>query len=166
MITPSYVAKMATYNHWMNQGIFAGCDKLSDADRKKDCGAFFGSIHRTLNHILWADQMWLYRLAELPAPISAGIPGSVEQYDSYDDLKRERGACDQVIRDWAASVDPAALEGELTWVSGSTGAEMTKPRWVIVTHLFNHQTHHRGQVHSLLTQFGIETATTDLPMMP
>ncbi|MDA7945974.1 MAG: DinB family protein [Hyphomicrobiaceae bacterium] len=166
MITPSYAAKMAEFNRWINQGLFACCDQLSDADRKKDCGAFFKSIHGTLNHILWADQIWLHRLAEMPAPVAASIAESVNQYDAYDDLKRERVAFDQVICDWAANLDQAALEGDLIWHSTSSDREMTHPRWVLVTHLFNHAIHHRGQVHCLLTQFGVETPTTDLPMMP
>ena len=110
MITPSHVAKMATYNHWMNQGIYAACDRLTDADRKKDCGAFFKSIHDTLNHILWGDQMWMHRLAKTPAPISPDIAGSLVQYESYDDLKREHLAFDKVIGDWASSLDPGALD--------------------------------------------------------
>ncbi len=166
MITPSYVATLAAHSRWVNDGIFAGCDQLSDADRKKDCGAFFKSIHGTLNHILWANQMWMHRLAETPAPIAAAIPGSLNQYESYDDLKREREVLDDVIRDWAADLDQSALEGNLTWYSGSSGREMTHPRWILITHLFNHQIHHRGQVHCLLTQFGVETPVTDLPMMP
>ena len=166
MISPSHVAKMAAYNQWINEGIFACCDQLSDADRKADRGAFFKSIHATLNHILWGDQMWMHRLAETPVPISPDIAGSLVQYESYDDLKRERVAFDHVMGDWAAGLDQAALEGDLNWYSGSKGRDMSHPRWVLVTHMFNHQTHHRGQVHALLTGFGIETPVMDLPMMP
>lgn len=166
MITPAYVRKMSTYNIWMNDGIFGACDQLGDEDRKKDCGAFFKSIHGTLNHHLWGDQIWMHRFAATPAPQSEGIPGSVGQYDSYEDLKRERNAFDQVIDEWARDIEPAALEGDLTWYSGAAGREITKPRWLLITHMFNHQTHHRGQVHGMLTGFGIKTADTDLPLMP
>ncbi|MHA1165757.1 MAG: DinB family protein [Alphaproteobacteria bacterium] len=166
MITPGYVQQMSVYNRWMNDGIFGACDQLSDDDRKKNCGAFFKSIHGTFNHLLWADQIWMHRFAATPAPQSEGIPGSVSQYASYNDLKRERAAFDQVIDAWATDIDPGSLEGELTWYSGIAGREITKPRWLLITHMFNHQTHHRGQVHCLLTRFGVETPTTDLPLMP
>ena len=166
MITTGYVRKMAAYNRWMNETIYAACEQLSDADRKTDRGAFFGSIHATLNHILWADQMWMHRLTGSEKPKASGITGSLEQHADFDDLKRERAAFDAMIEDWAASLDPAWLEGELNWHSGSTGRDMASPRWILVTHMFNHQTHHRGQVHCLLTQFGMETPVTDLPFAP
>ena len=90
MITPSYVQKMSTYNRWMNGGIYGACDQLKDENRRQDCGAFFKSIHGTLNHILWSDQVWMHRFVATPAPHSEDIPGSVSQYESYEDLKRER----------------------------------------------------------------------------
>lgn len=84
-------------------------------------------------------------------------------YEAWDDLKRERAAFDQVMADWAGKLEPAWLEGDLTWFSGAAGREVTKPKWLLVTHLFNHQTHHRGQVHCLLTQCGVKPGATDLP---
>jgi uncharacterized damage-inducible protein DinB len=68
--------------------------------------------------------------------------------------------------DWADRLEAAALAGELTWFSGAIGAEVRKPRWLLVTHMFNHQTHHRGQVHCMLTQAGGRPRDTDLPLMP
>jgi len=166
MITPGYVQQMAFYSRWMNDGLFAACDQLSDEQRRQNCGAFFKSIHATLNHLLWADQIWLHRLTGTPAPISEGIPGSAGQYESYEELKRERAAFDQVIDEWANGIDAASLEGDLSWYSGAVGREITKPRWLLITHMFNHQTHHRGQVHCMVTGFGVKTADTDLPLMP
>jgi uncharacterized damage-inducible protein DinB len=166
MIKPAYVQKMAAYNRWMNEGIYAACEALCDEDRKKDCGAFFKSIHGTLNHILWGDQIWMHRFAGTPQPSAEGIPGSSSQYDSFDELKQERVAFDQVIEDWAGHVGPDWLDETLEWYSGSMGRDMSSPHWVLVTQMFNHQTHHRGQVHCLLTQFGVKTPTTDLPFMP
>ena len=166
MITPEYIQKMASYNSWMNEGIYEACGPLSDKNRKKDCGAFFSSIHETLNHHLWGDQIWMHRLAGTSAPQSEDIQGSVSQYESYEDLRRERDAFDLFITEWADGIAPAMLEGELSWYSGAAGREITKPRWLLITHMFNHQTHHRGQVHCMLTQFGVKTPTTDLPLMP
>jgi uncharacterized damage-inducible protein DinB len=163
MITPDYVRTMAGYNRWQNENLYGCADQLSDAQRKEPRGAFFGSIHATLNHLLWADQIWMSRFARTPKPKAAGIPDSVSMYESWDDLKRERQAFDQVILDWAAKLDAKWLEGDLTYFSGGAGRELTRSKGLLVTHLFNHQTHHRGQVHCMLTQAGIRPSTTDLP---
>lgn len=165
MITPAYVQKMAAYNAWMNRGIYEAAETLSDERRRQDCGAFFASIHGTLNHLLWGDQIWMHRFSDTPAPASPGIPGSTEQYENFDDLKRERFAFDAVITDWAEKVGQGWLDGTLDWYSGSAGKDMSSPVAVLVTHMFNHQTHHRGQVHCLLTHLGAKTPTTDLPFM-
>ena len=77
----------------------------------------------------------------------------------------ERAAFDTIMVDWANRLDAAALEGELTWYSGAIKAELHKPKWLLVTHMFNHQTHHRGQVHCMLTQAGGKPGDTDLPFM-
>jgi uncharacterized damage-inducible protein DinB len=163
MITVGYVRAMAEYNRWQNENQYGAADGLDDAARKAPRGAFFGSIHATLNHLLWADQMWMSRFAGTPGPKAPSIPLSVSMYESWDDLKRERAAFDQVIIDWAARLDPAWLQCDLTWHSGALGREVTKPKWLLVTHMFNHQTHHRGQVHCMLTQAGVKPGTTDLP---
>lgn len=163
MITPDYVRTMADYNRWQNGNLYGAAGQLTDAQRKEQRGAFFGSIHGTLSHLLWADQMWMSRFAGTPKPKAAGIPDSVAMFESWDELKRERAAFDQVIFDWAKVLDGAWLEGDLTWFSGAVGREVTKPAGLLVTHMFNHQTHHRGQVHCMLTQAGAKPGATDLP---
>ena len=163
MITLGYVRAMAAYNRWQNENLYGAAEGLSDGARKEPRAAFFGSIHATLNHLLWGDQMWMSRFAGTPKPKAAGIPESVSMYESWDDLKRERLAFDGVILDWAERLGPAWLEGDLTWFSGALGREVTRPKWLLATHLFNHQTHHRGQVHCMLTQAGARPGTTDLP---
>lgn len=163
MITTEYVCTMASYNRWQNESLYGAAGTLSDAQRKEPRGAFFGSIHGTLNHLLWGDQMWMSRFAGTPKPKASGIPGSTDMFETWDDLEREREAFDQVISNWADKLEPTWLEGDLTWFSGAAGREMTKPKWMLVTHLFNHQTHHRGQVHCMLTQCGLKPGATDLP---
>jgi uncharacterized damage-inducible protein DinB len=163
MITPDHVRAMAEYNRWQNQSIYGAAEGLDDAARKAPRGAWFGSIHGTLNHILFGDQIWMSRFAGTPKPKAAGIPDSVGMYESWDDLKRERAAFDEVIIDWASRLDPAELAGDMRWFSGAVGRELTQPRWLLVTHMFNHQTHHRGQVHCMLTQAGVRPGSTDLP---
>jgi uncharacterized damage-inducible protein DinB len=164
MIDLPYVRRMARYNRWQNQNLYGVADTLPDDERRRERGAFFGSIHKTLSHLLWADRIWMSRFTDLPAP-TAGIPQSVSLYPVWDVLKRDRGAFDTTIIEWADALDPQWLASDLTWFSGGAQREITKPNWLLVTHLFNHQTHHRGQVHCMLTQAGGRPHDTDLPLM-
>ena len=165
MIDQAYVKRMARYNRWQNQNLYAVADTLGDEERRRERGAFFGSVHKTLSHLLWADRVWMSRFTDLPRP-EAGIPESVSLYPDWDGLNRERASFDETMITWADRLDPAGLDANLTWFSGGVMREITKPRWVLVTHMFNHQTHHRGQVHCMLTQAGGKPQTTDLPAMP
>jgi uncharacterized damage-inducible protein DinB len=90
----------------------------------------------------------------------------VALFDDWDNLRRERVTTDSDLIGWADSVDPQWIAGDMTYFSGAVGKEITRPMWVLVTHLFNHQTHHRGQVHAMLTQAGGKPHDTDLPFMP
>ena len=161
MIDLGYVRRMARYNRWQNENLYGVADTLPDGERRRECGAFFGSIHGTLNHLLWADRIWMSRFAGTPRP-AGGIPESVALYGDWDELKRERAAFDAAIIEWTDRLDDDALAGDMTWYSGAVKAEVTKPKWLLVTHMFNHQTHHRGQVHCMLTQAGGKPGDTDL----
>ena len=165
MIDRAYVQRMARYNRWQNENLYGVADRLPAAERQRERAAFFGSIEKTLSHLLWGDQTWMSRLAGLPIP-PVGIPGSVSHYGDWDNLKVQRSRFDGTIIDWADTVDESWLAGEQTYFSGAVNRELTKPRWVLVTHMFNHQTHHRGQVHCMLTQAGGRPSDTDLPFMP
>ncbi len=165
MIDSGYVQRLARYNRWQNENLYGVADTLSDADRRRERGAFFGSIHGTLSHLLWADRIWMSRFADTPRP-EGGIPESVSLYGDWDELKRERAAFDGVIVHWAERLDDDAVAGDLTWFSNAVKAEVSRPRWLLLTHMFNHQTHHRGQVHCMLTQAGGKPGDTDLFIMP
>jgi uncharacterized damage-inducible protein DinB len=166
MIDRAYVQRMARYNRWQNENLYGVADTLSDQERRQERGAWFGSIHKTLSHLLWADNIQMSRFtAKVPRP-SAGIPQSASLYPDWSALKDERMRFDGIIIDWADVADEAWLAGDLTYFSGSIGRELTRPCWLMVTHLFNHATHHRGQVHCLLTQAGGKPSDTDLPFMP
>jgi uncharacterized damage-inducible protein DinB len=165
MIDPRYVQRLACYNRWQNENLYGSADGLSDAERRRERGAFFGSIHGTLSHLLWADRTWMHRFAGTPRP-AGGIPESVSLYADWDELKRERAAFDEVILGWAEQLDDDAVAGDLTWFSGAIKAEVSRPKWLLLTHMFNHQTHHRGQVHCMLTQAGGKPGDTDLFIMP
>jgi uncharacterized damage-inducible protein DinB len=166
MIDPAYVQRMARYNRWQNANLYGVADTLSDEERRRERGAFFGSIHKTLSHLLWADLTWMSRFSSEVAKPQAGIPESVSLYPDWDDLKQKRVAFDATMIDWADALDNAALAGELSYYSRGAGRDMTVPKWSAVTHMFNHQTHHRGQVHCMLTQAGAKPHTTDLPALP
>jgi len=166
MIGPEYVTTMAAYNRWQNDQLLSAADGLDDAARRLERGAFFGSIQATLNHILWADQTWMHRLANAPAPGAKSIAESLTQYATWTEFKSARRALDQVLIEWASTLEPEMLVGELQWFSGSIGHAVRTPRWLVVTHMFNHQTHHRGQVHAMLTAAGAKLGPTDLLLMP
>ena len=157
---------MARYNTWQNTGVYSAAGRLSDAQRKEDRGAFFGSIHATLNHILWADQIWLMRFGVGVGASKSSIAEGLTQFGDWEKLSSERRQFDGVIEDWADRMSPSDGEGDLHWFSGSAGRDMTRPKSLVIMHIFNHQTHHRGQVNALLTGFGIDPGVTDLPFSP
>lgn len=166
MIGVEYVQTMATYNRWQNRSLYRAAGGLSDATRRVDRGVFFGSIHATLNHLLWADTLWMSRFAGWAKPRKGSIRESVNECETWDDLAAGRADLDQRIKAWAFALRPADLGGDLTWHSAAVEREITKPRALLYVHFFNHQTHHRGQVHALLTVEGARLADTDLPLMP
>jgi uncharacterized damage-inducible protein DinB len=165
MIDLAYVQRMARYNKWQNESLYGAADTLSDDERRRERGAFFGSIHKTLSHLLWADRIWMSRFSDVPRP-EGGIPESISLYPEWEPLKQARADFDNTMIDWADRLDPTWLAGDLTWYSGAAKREITRPKWLLVTHMFNHQTHHRGQLHCLLTQAGAKPYVTDLPLTP
>lgn len=164
MISPAYAQMMARYNRWQNHCLYTAAEGLMDAERRKDRGAFFRSIHATLNHILWADAMWMSRVSNAPRP-TVGISDSGAFCDDWEMLKQERIALDERMIAWADGLDEAWLSADLRWRSGALNRDIVSPRWRVVAHIFNHQTHHRGQVHAMLTAAGARPEATDLIMM-
>ena len=165
MIDSAYVQRMARYNRWQNENLYGVADRLSEEARRQERGAFFGSIHKTLSHLLWADRIWMSRFTGEPRP-PGGIPESVSLYPDWENLKSERTGFDATILHWADGIDPSWLAADHSYYSGAIKRDVTKPRWLLIAHMFNHQTHHRGQVHCLLTQAGGKPHDTDLPFMP
>lgn len=165
MISPRHAQTMARYNRWQNQSVYSAAADLGDELRKADHGVFFKSIHATLNHLLWGDRLWLSRFTDIPRPDAPDIPASLTMYERWEDLTRERRAFDDTIIAWSDVLDPGWLETDLTFFSGAAQREITLPAWLAVTHLFNHQTHHRGQVNAVLTRLGCKLIATDLPLM-
>ena len=165
MIDVAYVQRMSRYNRWQNENLYGVADRLSDTERRQERGAFFGSIHKTLSHLLWADYQWMSRFSDWQKP-DVGIPESVSLYPDWDKLKHERSTADTRLIEWSSQLAPEWITGDLTWFSGALKREVSKPRAELVVHFFNHQTHHRGQVHAMLTQAGGKPHDTDLFVMP
>lgn len=169
--------RLAQYNTWFNGQLFAAAAKLDDAERKRDRGAFFKSIHDTLDHILLCDRMWLARIerSDLPFPSlrEAALVHEFESLDqgitqNWDDLCSERTATDGVMEAFVRELTPALLAMDLHY-ENSKGIPNSYPLWHVSAHVFNHGTHHRGQVTALLKQAGIDPGITDFmitAMMP
>lgn len=165
MITGDYVRMMASYGAWQNEAHLEACSALSEADLKADRGAFFGSIAGTANHLLWGDKMWLSRFAGTPGP-SQPAARHMEETKDWAEFEVERRAADAAIIAWATDLKDAALKEDLTWHSGILARDFTKPLAYCIPHFFNHGTHHRGQVHAMLTAAGAKTEDTDLILTP
>jgi len=161
MITPAYVRTMAAYNAEMNKRLYAAAGRLGDAERRAAKGAFWGSIHGTLGHILWGDSQWMSRFDGWPRPATP-IRESGHFIEDFAELCAARDKADTDISRWAAKVDDSWLDEDLVWFSGAAEREIRAPKRLLVTHFFNHQTHHRGQAHALLTAAGQQTGDTDL----
>lgn len=162
MITPAYVRTMAAYNTAMNQRTYEAAARLDDAERRLDQGAFWGSLHGTLCHLLWADRQWMSRFAgwDKPNHSQKDSAGLIEDFAA---LRAARAVADSRIETWARGVDADWLAGDLVWFSGEARTERRGNRAFLLVHLFNHQTHHRGQAHTLLTRLGQDPGVTDLP---
>lgn len=166
-MTPEVCRSFAKYNRWMNRKVYAAAARLDDEERKRDRGAFFGSIHRVMNHILVADRIWLGRLAgRVPEPGFIGVDGikTIDQEiaSDFDELSRQRELTDAAIEAWADSLTTESIAGTFRLAGGRWGKGRDLPVWWAVTQLFNHQTHHRGQITTLLFQAGQDPGATDI----
>ncbi|WP_231024145.1 DinB family protein [Sulfitobacter mediterraneus] len=166
MITPDYVKIMSRYNLWQNNQLYSILKQMDDAEVELDRGAFFGSIKGTLNHLLWGDLLWLSRFAGGDYPKIENASQFIDLYPTISIWSSERFRCDKRIIAWADRLRQVDLTGELTWKSISMEEEVKTPLSLCITHYFNHQTHHRGQVHAMLTAAGQKAPVTDLLFMP
>jgi len=167
MMSPEWLAASARYNRWMNDKLYALAATLSDEARKRDSGAFFKSIHGTFNHLLIADRVWLARFKGVPAPDGFMAPGILsldqELYVDFEELRRERALTDDELSSWVSGLTQERLAAPLVFMR--RGQRLESPLWGVVAHVFNHQTHHRGQITTLLMQQGHDPGVTDLYAM-
>jgi uncharacterized damage-inducible protein DinB len=149
----------AGYNAWANRRLYDAAAQLSDADYRADRGAFFKSMHGTLNHLLTADWVWMRRFT--------GQGPSPERLDTINheqlaDLRAAREAEDRRISQYIESLDDTTLAGSIRYRRISSPDEFIQPLMPALDHFFNHQTHHRGQAHSILCGFGRRELVLDL----
>lgn len=169
-MTPQIAALMADYNRWMNERMFDAAATLDAGTLAADKGAFFGSILGTLNHIAVADTIWLHRfatheasfhslgaLSRFPQPSALAQPIAPD----LDGLRGYRAGLDELIQHWVAELTPAHLASDISYAN-LAGVTSRRNFGALLQHFFNHQTHHRGQVSTLLFQSGVDVGVTDL----
>lgn len=149
----------AAYNQWANSLLYKAARQLPDEDYRLDRGAFFKSVHGTLNHILVADRIWMKRFTgdgDAPSRLDVIL------CDDLEKLSIEREREDRRIVDWLTHIDVKALSGRFTYTAIVDMRTISQRIAPALAHFFNHQTHHRGQAHALLTGFGLEGPVLDL----
>jgi uncharacterized damage-inducible protein DinB len=154
---PDYFAQLAAYNRWANRRLFAACAELSTDEYHAPRRAFFGSIHRTLNHILVGDRLWFSRVEGQ----ALNYPLDHELYADLPSLRAARQTEDDRILQFVQALPAERLAGDLSYRNVAGEAHTTPLRFVL-GHIFNHQTHHRGQVHDMLSQTAVAPPPIDL----
>lgn len=144
----SHLTEMAAYNAWANQRLIATVETLPESRLWEDRQAFFGSIMGTLNHLLVGDKIWLARMTNQPYDWFTGLDQILER--DFASYRHARQALDQAIIE---TIPTLPTEGSLVYTD-SKGTPQNRPWTCVLPHLFNHQTHHRAQVHTLVSQFG------------
>lgn len=157
-MTSAYFQTFARYNRWANTRLYDACAQLPDAEYRRDRKAFFGSIHNTLNHLLVGDRVWMGRFTGA----DSGIRKLNEiLFDDFAALRRAREAEDGRIQAYVDGCDANKLAAPLSFKS-MDGTPSAMPLAQVLGHFFNHQTHHRGQVHAMLTQTDVPAPSLDL----
>jgi len=147
-MTARYVT-FAGYNAWCNERLYDAAAMLSDADYRADRGAFFKSVHGTLNHLLLGDVIWMNRFTG-----EGRLPKTLDQilYDDFAELRAARRAMDASISRYIGSLSDADLTRPLRYRTFANPADIEQQLAPALDHFFNHQTHHRGQAHALLSR--------------
>ena len=165
MISAEYCRLMSRYNRWQNTSLVTASDSLTETERWMDRGAFFKSIAATLNHLYWADALMLERIKGNERPQDT-ITHSLTNPSDWLEFKNLRIQRDEEIDRWSSDITDEDLKGTIRWYPPDGSARIEMPKAVCVVQFFNHQTHHRGQIHSMLTAAGTKPGPTDIPAMP
>jgi len=154
----AHFQRMALYNRRANEILYDACARLNATERKKERKAFFTSIHGTLNHILLGDRIWLGRFEGSAMP-STGLDAIL--CEDFEELRAARRSEDDRLDHFTAKLTPSVLEGSIDYINNA-GHRYQDPMSVLIAHLFNHQTHHRGQVHDMLSQTDVPPPSLDM----
>lgn len=149
----------AAYNRWANARIYDAASELSEDEFQRDVGAAFGSLMGTLNHILVADRIWMKRFTnegDAPAKLDTIL------HRELSSLREARQAEDARIVDWIGAMTPEGLAGRFTYITVTDVRTISQRLSPALGHVFNHQTHHRGQAHAILTMLGQPSVVLDL----
>jgi len=149
----------AAYNRWANGQLYDAALELSEDEFNRETGAFFRSMMATLNHILVADRIWMKRFTgegQAPATLDTILFSDVAK------LRAAREAEDQRIADYVEGLTEKALTGRFTYMTVTDMRTVSQRLAPALAHIFNHQTHHRGQAHTILTSLGKPSLTLDL----
>ncbi len=155
----AYFQTLAGYNRWANRRLYNAVERLSPGEFAKERPAFFRSIKGALNHLLIADRIWLANMQNRDSNLKQL---DAILFDDLAELRAAREAEDVRIEDFLATVDDAGLAGSLTYTTVSRPATLTTPWRFVLAHFFNHQTHHRGQIHDMLSQTSAPPPVLDL----
>ena len=166
MIDPRYVQTMARYNRWQNTQLTPVLEAMTQKDLTEDRGAFFGSILATANHLLWGDTLWMSRFDPSVDPPAVQTSQHAELHPTIGSWAADRFRMDGKIRFWADGLRALDLKGDIAWYSGTLDQTLTLPLAESIVHFFNHQIHHRGQIHAMLTAAGQTAPVTDMVFMP
>ena len=158
MSTPDHYRMFAAYNAWANRRLYDAAAQLSDADYRADRKAFFGSLHRTLNHLMVGDRIWMHRF---DGEGETYVELDLVLYDDFASLRAAREAEDARIVRYTGGLTQARIDGELEY-RNTQGLAFVSPLAPALDHFFNHQTHHRGQAHALITAAGVTPQPLDL----
>lgn len=166
MIEAEYVRTLARLNAWQNRQLTEALTGVSEDILRADRGAFFGSIMSTLNHILFADTLWMSRFHDrIPTPPEGG-PDHLNFTPTFSAWSADRFRMDGAIRMWSDTLRTLDMKRRIAWYSGTLERDMKQPLEQCIVHMFNHQIHHRGQVHAMMTAAGLRAPVSDLIFMP
>ena len=158
----AHFAMMAAYNRWANRRLYGAAKTLPDAEYRRNRGAFFGSLQGTLNHLLVADRIWMRRFTG-NGPLQTRLDEIL--FDELPALAAERIAEDERIKAYVDGLSEADLDGMITFRTIVNPKDVTQPLSPALAHFFNHQTHHRGQAHCLITESAGNAAMPSLDLI-
>ncbi len=158
----AWFAMFAGYNRWANERLYRAARSLPDADYRADRGAFFGSLHGTLNHLVVTDRVWMRRFTRT-GPVQTRLDEIL--FDDLDALEGARRAEDERIIAYVDGLSEAEIAATFTYRTITQPSDITQPLGPALAHFFNHQTHHRGQAHCLVTEIAGNEAMPPLDLI-